>query len=168
MKTISPNHPRETLAFYVDQDVDFEIREAVADFVQKVASSRTWTLGPPEYFDIHKVPEDQTSGDCCTDDVGASIEVYCAKPPWTVPREVDLQQFEESTELLTALEDFSRERGLNFEVYYAGEVIGYVTDGKMDGVCEMLLDEWERSLGVAPTNLFLTDIRSSSYNAFIM
>lgn len=147
MDTVSPDHPRHKLAFYVDQDVDFEIREAVAHFVEKVASSRTWTLGAPEYFDIHQVPEDQTRGDCCTDDVGGFIEVYSGWPPWTVPREIDIQQFEEAKALLCALESFSRERSLDFEVHFAGEVIGHITDGSARGVREMLLDEWAHHSG---------------------
>jgi hypothetical protein len=110
MKAVSPDHPKHKLAFCVDQDVDFETRDAVANFVGKLASSRAWSLGGPEYFDIHKVPEDQTRGDHCTDDVGGFIEVYSGWVPWTVPPDIDKQQFEESTAFLTALEDFSRER----------------------------------------------------------
>lgn len=151
MDTLGPDHPRHKLAFYVAQDVDFDIRAAVADFVTKIGALRTWLLGPPQYFDIHEVPEEDSPEAHCSDDVGAFIEIYSGWPPWTVPREIDLQQFEEATALLSALEDFSRERSLNFEVYYAGEVIGYITEGKMDGVREMLLDEWERSFSVAPT-----------------
>jgi hypothetical protein len=148
---VAPDHPRHKLAFCVDQDVDFGIRAAVADFVSKIGSSRTWLLGPPQYFDIHNVPEEDTPGNHCTDEVGAFIEIYSSWPPWTVPREIDRQLFEDATALLTALETLSRERNLNFEVYYAGEVIGYVTDGKLDDVREMFLDEWERSFGASPT-----------------
>ena len=149
MKTISPDHPRHKLAFYVDQEIDFEIRTAVADFVEKVAASRTWTLGPPEYFDIHEAPEDQTRGDCCTDDVGGFIEVYSGWSPWTVPRDIDIQHFEESTALVSALKIFSRERNLDIEVYFAGEVIGSISNGHADGVREMLLDPWAQSLGLS-------------------
>lgn len=120
---VSPNHPRHQLAFYVDQDVDFEIRE-----------SRTWSLGAPGFFDIHRVPEDQTRGDCCTDDVGGFIEIYSGWPPWTVPREVDMQQYEEVRALLSTLEEFSRDRGLSLEIHFAGEAIGHIADGSMHGI----------------------------------
>jgi len=149
MEAISPHHPRHKLAFYVDQEVDFEIRAAVSDFVGRIASSRNWSLRAPEYFDIHKVPEDQTRGDCCTDDVGGFIEIYSGWPPWSVPREIDIRQFEEVKALLRALEAFSRERGLDFEVHFAGEVIGRVANGRTRGVQEMLLHEWGRSLGLS-------------------
>lgn len=145
METPDPNHPRDKLAFYVAGDVDFDIRDAVAAFVVETGVSRAWTLGPPQYFDIHEVPDDHSHGTRCWDDVGGFIEVYSGRPPWTVPREIDLQQFEESVAFLTALEEFSCKRGLDFEVHYAGEVIGYVTEGRMEGVREMLLDEWKQS-----------------------
>jgi hypothetical protein len=114
---VAPDHSRHKLAFYVDQDVDFEIRAAVAEFVSKIGSSRTWLLGPPQYFDIHKVSEEDTPEAHCSDDVDAFVEIYSGWPPWTVPREIDRQLFEEATALLTALETLSRERNLNFEVY---------------------------------------------------
>lgn len=67
-----------------------------------------------------------------------------------MPREVDLRQLEEATALLTALAGFSRTRGLDFEIYYAGEVIGYVTGGNMDeGVREVFLDGWKQFLGLS-------------------
>jgi hypothetical protein len=161
MDTLSPDHPRHKLAFYVAQDVDFDIRAAVAEFVSKVGSSRSWLLGPPQYFDIHEVGEEDNPKAHCADDVGAFIEIYSGWPPWSVPRGIDRQLFDEATALLTALEEFSRERNLDFEVFYAGEVIGYVTDGKMDGVREMLLDEWERSFHASPTKRRFSPVERS-------
>jgi len=45
----------------------------------------------------------------------------------TLPREIDLRHFDEATALLTALAECSRRLQLNFDVYYAGEVIGSVS-----------------------------------------
>ena len=103
------------------------------------------------YFDEHEVPEDQSRGAHCLDYVGGFIELYSTYPPWTLPREVDLRHFEEATALLTALEECSRRLQVNFEVYFADEVIGYVTDGEMDyGLREGLLNEWKRVLDQSP------------------
>jgi hypothetical protein len=56
---------------------------------------------------------------------------------------------DEATAFLTAVEDLSRTRQLDFEVAYGDEIIGYIKHGAMDeGLSEAFLDEWRRGLGV--------------------
>jgi hypothetical protein len=148
---LAPDHPRHKLAFFVEANVDHTIREAVAEFVEHLGKARAWLLGAPRYVDEHEVPEDQTRGEHCADYVGGFIELYSAHAPWTVPRDLDLLQFAEATALMTAVEDCSRRLKLDFEIYYAGEVIGYVRNGQMvEGVREGFLDEWKHVLDQAP------------------
>ncbi len=81
------------------------------------------------------------------DYVGGFVEFYSTLPPWTLPREIEQQHFEEATALLAELEELSRNLRLNLQIYYANEVIGYINDGEMDeGVREAFLQEWMRSL----------------------
>lgn len=144
---LDPSHPRQQLAFFVVPPVDHAARAAVAVFVSNLGALRTWPLGPPQYIDEHEVPDDQSHGDLCVDHVGGFIEFYSTLPPWTLPREIDREHLEEATAVLTALEKFSRNMGLNFQIYYANEVIGYINNGAMDeGIREVFLEEWKRSL----------------------
>jgi len=144
---LDPNHPRQKLVFFVAGPVDDATRKAVAEFVGGVGETRNWLLGAPQHVSEHEVPEDQSHGEHCVDDVGAFLDLYSVHPPWTLPREIDLRHFDEATALLTALAECSRRLQLNFDVYYAGEVIGSVSGGEMDeGVREGLLGEWKRVL----------------------
>jgi len=141
------DHPRHRLAFFVTSSICHAVRTSIAEFVARLGKSRSWLLGPPRHIDEHEVPEDQTLGDCCVDHVGAFIEIYSTWPPWTVPREIDRQQLNDATALLAALVDFSIRERVSFEIEFADEMIGDVADGKMNGVRELLLDDWQRSLG---------------------
>lgn len=119
----------------------------MAEFVEPLGKARAWLLGTPRYVDEHEVPEDQSQGERCADYVGGFIEQYSAHAPWTVPRDLDLLQFEEATALMIAFEDCSRRLKLDFEIYYAGEVIGYVRNGQMvEGLREGFLGEWKNVL----------------------
>jgi hypothetical protein len=150
MSTPDPDHPRHKLAFFVVEDVDDTIRAKVRDFVTSLGTSQDWLLGPPVFVDVLDEPEDDSHGDLPVEDVGGYIEMYSVRPPWTLPREVELQHLLEAKALLTALEEFARKSDLNFEVEFAGELIGAVTHGSMDaGLREGLLDEWHRHLGLS-------------------
>ena len=88
-----------------------------------------------------------SKGDMPVESVGACLELYSAMPPLQLPREVDLQHFNEVTNLVAALQEFSRENKLAFELELDGTFVGSVTDGEMDrSLAQGLLSEWKRQL----------------------
>jgi hypothetical protein len=149
MAAISPDHPKLELFFFVSQGVDERVRSDVKDFVSELAGSRSWLLGPPRFADSRDEDPEETGEGPLVDAVGGYIEIYSAYPPWTLPREIELQHLEEATALLTVLEVFSKKRSLDFEVAFNNEVIGYVENGSMDeGLADVFLGEWRRGLGL--------------------
>ena len=145
----SPNHPKQRLLFFVAEDLDDATRGLVRDFVQRIASVRRWLNGPPRFVNSLEEPEDASRGDMPVKTVGGYLEIYSGIPPWRLPREIDLQHFEEVTALVNALRDFSREHHLSIEFELNGEMIGAIDDGEMDrSLAEGLLGEWKRHLGV--------------------
>jgi hypothetical protein len=148
MTNVSPDHPKLQLLFFVAQGVNERIRSDVKAFVAELATSRQWLVGPPSFADSRDEEVDESEGPPL-DAVGGFIEIYSAYPPWTLPREIELQHLEEVTTLLTALETFSQERALSFEIAFDNEIIGYVENGSMDeGLAEVFLGEWRRGLGL--------------------
>ena len=146
---IAPNHPKRILLFFVAQDLDDHIRGNVRDFVLRLAGLRRWLNGPPHFVNSRDEPKDISRGDMPVETIGGYLEIYSALPPWTLPREIDLQHLDEVTALLNALCDFSREHNLAIELEFDGELIGAIEDGKMDhSLNEGLLGEWKRQLGL--------------------
>ena len=148
--SVAPNHPKLKLLFFVAQDLDDTIRANVRDFVLRLASLRRWLNGPPRFVNSRDEPADASRGDTPVETVGGYLEIYSALPPWTLPRELDLQHLDEVTTLVNALRDFSREHGLAVEFELGDTFVGAITDGEMDrSLAEGLLGEWRRQLGVA-------------------
>src|SRR6266581_7595382 len=130
--SIAPNHPKRKLLFFVAQDLDDRIRANVREFVLGLASLRSWLNGPPRFVNSREEPLDTSRGDLPVETIGAYVEIYSALPPWTLPRDINLQHFDEVTALLKALCDFSRQHSLPIEFELDGELIGAVEDGEMD------------------------------------
>jgi hypothetical protein len=146
--SVALNHPKLKLLFFVAQDLDDTIRANVRDFVLRLASLRHWLNGPPRFVNSRDEPSDASRGDMPVETVGGYLEIYSALPPWTLPRELDLQHFDEATALVNALRDFSREQNLAFELELGGRFVGAITDGEMDrSLAEGLRGEWKRQLG---------------------
>ena len=147
--TVAPNHPKQKLLFFVAQDLDDSIRANVRDFVLRLASLRQWLNGPPRFVNSRDEPADTSQGDMPIETVGGYVEIYSALPPWTLPREIDLQHLDEVMALVRSLRGFSREHSLAFELELDGTFVGGITDGELDRVlAEGLLGEWKRQLGV--------------------
>jgi hypothetical protein len=114
--TVDPNHPKQRLLFFIAQDFDGGIQATIRGFVLRLALLRRWLNGAPRFVDWHEEPLDATSEDQPIDTVGGYIEMYSAYPPWTVPREIELQHLDEVTTLVNALCELSREHNLAFEL----------------------------------------------------
>lgn len=148
-ETITPNHPKRRLLFFVAEDLNDAIRSDVRDLVLRFASLRRWINGPPRFVNSRDEPADTSRGDMPVETLGGYVEIYSALPPWTLPREVDVQHLEEVTALVNALRDFSREHSLSIEFELDGELIGAIDDGEMDrSLAEGLIGEWRRQLGL--------------------
>lgn len=132
-----PGHPVQRLVFFVAQDTDDSIRVAVGAFIESLAGLREWTIAPPSRI----IDEDDASL------VGGCVEIYSARPPNVLPREVDLNHLEEVSTIVSSVERFSYEHMLAFEFELEGEFVGAVEDGKIDhSLREGLLGEWKRKL----------------------
>ena len=147
--TIAPSHPKRMLLFFVAQDLDDAIRAKVRDFVLRLASLRHWVNGPPRFVNSRDEPSDASRGDLPVETVGGYLEIYSTLPPWTLPRELEIQHLEEVAALVNALREFSGEQGLSIELELDGELVGAIDDGKMDrSLTEGLVGEWRRHLGL--------------------
>jgi hypothetical protein len=147
---IEPSHPKHKLLFFVAQDLDDSIRAQVRDFVMRLASHRSWLNGAPCFVDSIEVPEDSSRGDFPVGTLGGYLEIYSAWPPLELPREIDLQHFDEVSTLVNALCSFSGEHGLVFELELDGDFVGEVARGQMDSaLANCLLGEWRKRLGVS-------------------
>jgi hypothetical protein len=66
-----------------------------------------------------------------------------------LPREIDLQHFNEVNDFITAIQEFSREHQLTFEFELDATFVGSITNGKMDrSLAQGLLGEWKQQLGL--------------------
>jgi hypothetical protein len=143
---LDPDHPKQTLLFFVSQDLDLNGRSELRDLVHRLASHK-WINGPPRFVNSSERPTNTSRGDMASETVGGFVEIYSTLPPWTLPREIDRLHFEEVSTLVNALRDFSRQNGLSFEFELDGKFVGAIDNGEMDAALgEGLLGEWRRNL----------------------
>lgn len=143
---ISSDHPIRELLFFSAELTEAD-KEEIWDFVSRLATSRNWVIRPPFAVDLSE--DDESEPDSRIDAAGGILELYSALPPWKLPREIDLLHFEEVSALVQALEDFSREHHLEFELQLDGEGIGSIEEGLYDRSLKVgLMDEWRKSLGI--------------------
>jgi hypothetical protein len=146
--SVSDDHPKEMLLFSVAQDVSDSMRAKVREFILNLASMKRWLIGPPRFVNVRDEPLDTSRGDMPVEILGGCLEIYSARPPWTLPREIDRVHLDEVTGLAAALCEFSREHHLTFEFELDGTFVGAITNGRMDEcLSEGLLGEWKRQLG---------------------
>jgi len=137
------------LLFFLAQEFDDGIQVTIRGFVLRLALPRRWLNGAPRFVDFHEEPEDPSREDQPIDTVGGYIEIYSAYPPWTLPREIELQHLDEVTALVNALCDLSREHELAFELELDDKFVGSIVFGTMNVALSVgLLGEWRRVLGV--------------------
>jgi hypothetical protein len=138
--TVAADHPIQEFWFYVDEDFDREISGFLKDHLKQLATSRSWTIGPPEWF--HESVDGESR-----ETIGGSLEMYSAWPPHKLPREVDVAHFEEAFDVVEAIKAFSARHSLPFELRLDRVLIGHIENGEADcGVTDTFLGEWMRAL----------------------
>src|SRR5262245_57266167 len=144
--TSAQSYPVQRLVFFVAQDLDDAIRREIPRFVEALAASRSWVIGPPRPIDDVDPPDDP-SVDLPIETLGGELEIYSALGPVRLPREIDLRHLEEVTSLVEAVKKLSKDTGLTFDFELDGTYVGAVSDGKADRTLQVgLLDEWRRHL----------------------
>src|SRR5262245_45673124 len=147
--SLDPSHPKQKLFFFAAEDLDDTIRAKIRDFVLRLASLRSWLNGPARFVHDREQPTDVSGGDKPVETVGGYLEIYSALPPLTLPREIDLQHFDEVRALVDEVSAFSQEHCLAFAFQLDETFVGSVIDGEMDRLlAEGLLVEWERQLSL--------------------
>lgn len=152
MPPVSPDHPQLTLLFAIDADAD-DITEDAIDAMRaaiaSLASSRSWTIAPPEFIDEEDNSSSTQPGDQPIVTVGGFVQLYSSFPPWgeRLPTTVDRAQYEEAKAIVDAMATYSREKQLDLVFEYEDEAIGYIERGAPDeGLTVGLLAEWDRVL----------------------
>ena len=138
--------PREALLFYVAQPITPEIREEVRAFVAGLQGRRAWMLGAPELVDF---TEDLATRieDEPVETVGAQLEVCSAKIAGGLPKDVDAAFYDEVSEIVEAVRQFSERAGIAFDFMYGDTFVGEIEDGEVDRALQVgLLDEWRKHL----------------------
>lgn len=147
--SLALGHPTQKLLFYVVDPINDSLRIKVRDFVLNLAPLRAWRIGPPTYVQVVNAPYNPAKGDLPLETLGAYLEIYTALPPWTLPREIDLEHFAEVTTVVTALQKFSRVENITFDFELDRVFVGMIERGEMDRTLAVdLIGEWGRMLGV--------------------
>lgn len=143
---VVPDHPKQMLLFFIEQNLDDTIKAKVWDFVIGLASLRDWALGPPQL--VNQRQRSAAGGGVSRELFGGFIEIYSALPPWDLPRKIDLAHLNDVAFLIDLLGELSRENQLNIMFHLDGEFIGSIDSGEIDKSLSVgLLEEWRRHLG---------------------
>lgn len=139
--------PRETLLFYVAQPITPEIREEVRAFVAGLQGRRAWMLGAPKLVDVTEDLATRIEDDPVKT-LGAQLEVCSAKIAGGLPKDVDAAFYDEVSELVEAVRQFSERAAIAFDFMYGDTFVGEIEDGEVDRTLQVgLLDEWRKHLG---------------------
>ncbi len=143
MASITANHPKQQLLFWVVQedhreDLDDAICTAVETTIENLARSGAWMIGPPEY--VNQVDDESYRL------VGGVHEIYSALRV-SLPREVDLIMLDEVERIVQAVQKLSRDLSLEIEFELDGDSAGTVENGELDEfLSTVFLGEWRRHL----------------------
>ncbi len=132
-----PQYPVQQLLFFLAQDADEATKSLVLSHVEGLAGMREWVIRAPEPVNQPGPPPT----------VGGFVEIYSARPPSLLPKDIDRRHLEEVQSIVESLIRLSYEHMLAFEFELDGEFVGAVEDGQIDrSLKEGLLGEWERHL----------------------
>ena len=149
--SVSAGHPTNCLYFLLREPIREEVIQAFEEMLTSLPNRRSWVIGPPELVDyIDEYP----SGNGVNQSVhtyGGAMRMYSALPPWgeKLPREVDVQHFEEVNLLVDELCRLSREFDCEFVLQLDRTPVGNIGQGKPDDFFRQgLLEEWKKGLGL--------------------
>lgn len=143
---VESNHPKQTLLFYVAQDLTPLIRQQVYQLLQSLEHTREWVIGPPELVNAVELSENPDA-DEPIETVGGRLQIYAATRPGGLPVPIDRQRFEEVEALVKAVREFSAASAILFELELDGNYVGAVDNGQMDQSLQVgLLDSWRQQL----------------------
>lgn len=136
------DNPRQTLLFYVAQDVNDEIRRQTSELIKSLAIKHSWVTSPPKFVDVVSDAEEggkSTPGAT----VGGEFEICSAIASKELPKDIDRQQFNEVEEIIGAIRQFSEKNGLSFEFEIDGTYVGAIDAGVINRTLSVgLLEEW--------------------------
>lgn len=135
------------LLFYVAQRITPEIREEVRAFVVGLQGRRAWMLGAPKLVEITEDLATQAE-DEPVETLGGQLEVCSARIAGGLPNDVDAAFYDEVSELVEAVRQFSERASIAFDFMYGDTFVGEIEEGEVDKTLQVgLLDEWRKHLG---------------------
>jgi hypothetical protein len=138
MTSIAPDHPVQTLLFFVDGDYNPSQVERFHQLVEDLGSVRSWILNPPVFVD---------EGEENPPTLGVYLDLYAADRPDALPLAMERLILDEVKAVLSLVKEFSKEQSLPFGAALEGELIGSVENGEPDEFLQVgLIGEWERIL----------------------
>lgn len=142
-------YPTQQLVFYVDEEADDSIRNAVHEMIEELSSAREWLLGPPEFIDEVDDPETDSAEDLPIETVGGVLEIYSALAPISLLKDLDAMHYREVVAIVEAVKKISRSEKITFDFELDGVFVGLVKDGKINKTLQSgLLDPWREHLGL--------------------
>src|SRR5215472_15036941 len=111
--------PTVEMIFYVTQDANDSIRNAVRGMIEHLSISGEWLLGPPEFIDVVEAPDNGKS-DLPIETVGGLLRICSALPPTSLPRDIDAIHYHEVVATIESVRALSELKNLTFEFELGG------------------------------------------------
>lgn len=148
---VAPDHPTVFVQFTLFRDHDDMVRDRLADLVDQLAGSRSWVVGPPEFFEEIHEPRPTRPEEDPEELVGCILEIYSEYEPLKLPADISLLHLEELETMVSALCVFSQITNTGFSVQYDGDDIGEIDQGEVDeSSLRDLVDDWRKVHGLPP------------------
>jgi hypothetical protein len=140
-------YSKQRLLFFVAQDVNADIRDAIRSVISGLANHREWLIQPPVFVDTVEYAGTRAE-DLPDETVGGVLEIYSALGG-ALPRDLDVATLSDVERLIDAVKELSSSLALEIEFELDGVFVGAIEDGKLDkSLKEGLLGEWRRHLGL--------------------
>jgi hypothetical protein len=138
--------PKQTLLFFLSEDVTDRKRQLINDFVRSIEDSRSWTICPPKFVDeASEIAEARADLPILT--VGGALQIFSATGDGSLPRDLDEKNLDDVEALIHAVKHLSRDQSLSFEFELDGVYVGAIDNGISDRALDQgLLQEWRNHL----------------------
>lgn len=141
--SISSEHPRLDLLFFVAGDFDDKLSLKLERFLAGIEKGQKWVIDPPLFVIEHQQADTETSIPI----LGGLLRIYSALPPWKLPADLDRQHLNEVNWLVEKLCEFSAREQIIFEFELENDFVGLIENGTPDRTLqEGLIGEWRRGL----------------------